>query len=130
MESLVRLPLSNQEENSMFMDTLPSSYYDMLVVNSFVEFEDLMYSVERIEDGIKRRKIVETRASIQEKKMIILNEHDGKLNKRKSSAIEESVESLSRSSLHTLYSRVPQVGLPPPQRFARERGQGFDSSYP
>ena len=66
--SLVRPPLTNQEENSMFVDTLPSPYYDMLVVNAFVEFGDLMYSVGRIEDGIKRGKIVDTRASMMEKR--------------------------------------------------------------
>ena len=32
--SMVRLPLTNQEENSMFVDTLPSPYYDMLVINA------------------------------------------------------------------------------------------------
>ena len=57
-----RLTLQNMkkelEENFMFVDTLPSPYYDMLVVNAFVEFEDLMYSVGRIEDGIKRGKIL------------------------------------------------------------------------
>ena len=54
--------LTNREENSMFVDTLPFSYYDMLAVNAFVEFEDLMYSVGRIEDGIRRGKIVEGQA--------------------------------------------------------------------
>ena len=98
----------------MFVDTLPSPYYDMLGVNAFVEFEKLMYSVERIEDGIRKGKIVDTGASIQEKKMIILNKHDRGLNKRKPSAIEKSVGSLSRSSLRTPYARVPQVGFPPP----------------
>ena len=32
--SMVRPPLTNREENSMFVDTLPSPYYDMLVVNA------------------------------------------------------------------------------------------------
>ena len=73
---------------------------------------------------------MDTGAIIQEKKMIILNEHDGGLNKRKPSAIEESIGNLSRSSLRIPYARVPQVGLSPSQRFAREHGQGFDSSYP
>ena len=54
----------------MFVHTLPSPYYDMLVVNAFVEFEDLMYSVGRIEDGIKRGKIVDIGASTMEKKRI------------------------------------------------------------
>ena len=92
------------------MDTLPSPYYDMLVINAFVEFRDLMYFVGRIEDGIRRGKIVDTEASIQEKKMIIFNEHDGGLNKRKPNIIEESIGNLSRS-LCTLYAWVPQVGL-------------------
>ena len=116
--SLVQSPLTNREKNSIFVDTLPSLYYNMLVVNAFVEFGDLMYSVGRIKDGIRRGKIVEIGASIQEKKMIILNEHNGGLNKRKPSAIEESVGNLSRS-LRTPYARVPQVDLPPPQRFTR-----------
>ena len=51
--SLVYPPFTNREKNSMFVNTLPFSYYDMLVVNAFVEFEDLMYFVERIENGIK-----------------------------------------------------------------------------
>ena len=50
------------------MDTLPSPYYDMLIVNTFMEFGDLMYSVGKIEDGIKRERIVDTGASMREKK--------------------------------------------------------------
>ena len=57
---MVRPPLTNREENSMFVDTLPFPYYDMLIVNTFVKFGDLMYSVGRIEDGIKRGRIVDT----------------------------------------------------------------------
>ena len=71
--SLVRPPLTNREENSMLVDILPSPYYDMLVVNAFMEFEDLMYFVERIEDGKRRGKIVNTRASTMEKKRISPN---------------------------------------------------------
>ena len=63
LASMVRPLLTNQEENSMFVDTLPSPYYDMLVVNAFVEFEDLMYFVGRIEDGIKRGKIMDIEAT-------------------------------------------------------------------
>ena len=40
--SMVRSSLTSGEENSMFVDTLPSPYYDMLIVNTFVEFRDLM----------------------------------------------------------------------------------------
>ena len=54
----------------MFVDTLPSPYYDMLVVNAFVKFGNLMYSVGRIENGIRRGKITDIRASMMEKKRI------------------------------------------------------------
>ena len=73
--SMVRPPLTNREENSMFVDTLPSPYYDMLVINAFMEFGDLMFSVGRIEYGIKRGKIVDTEASMMEKKRIVPDEH-------------------------------------------------------
>ena len=58
--SMVRPSLTSREENSMFVDTLPSLYYDMLIANTFMEFVDLMYSVGRIEEGIKRGRIVDT----------------------------------------------------------------------
>ena len=58
--SMVRPSLTSREENSMFVDTLPSPYYDMLIINTFVEFGDLMYSVGKVEDGIKRGRIVDT----------------------------------------------------------------------
>ena len=40
--SIVRPSLTSREENSMFVDTLPSPYYDMLIVNTFMEFGELM----------------------------------------------------------------------------------------
>ena len=74
MASMVRPSLTSREENSMFIDTLPSSYYDMLIVNTFVEFGDLIYSVGKIEDGIKRGRIVDIGASMREKKRIVPDE--------------------------------------------------------
>ena len=73
--SMVRPPLTSREENSMFVNTLPSSYYDMLIVNTFVDFGHLMYSVLRIEDGIKRGRILDTGASKEERKRFVLDEH-------------------------------------------------------
>ena len=55
--SQVQLPLTHKEINSLFVDTLPSLYHDKLVGKAFPKFEDLMYSVERIEEGIKSEKI-------------------------------------------------------------------------
>ena len=72
---MVRPSLTSREENSMFVNTLPSPYYDMLIVNTFMEFGDLMYSVGRIEDGIKRGRIIDTGATMTEKKRIVLDEH-------------------------------------------------------
>ena len=75
LASIVRPPLTSRENNSMFVDTLPSPYYDMLIVNTFMEFGDLMYYLGRIEDGIKRERIVDTGASMREKKKIVHDEH-------------------------------------------------------
>ena len=52
---------------------MPSPYYDMLVVNAFVEFGDLMYSVGRIEDDIKKGKIVDIETTTFGKKGIVPN---------------------------------------------------------
>ena len=94
--SMVQPPLTSREENSMFVDTLPFPYYDMLVVNAFVEFGDLMYSTGRIKDGIKREKIMDTEASMMEKRRNSPNEHVQVMfkergNKRKSHTTREEL---------------------------------------
>ena len=73
--SMVQPPLTNRKENFMFVDTLPSPYYDMLIVNAFREFGDLMYSVGKIEDGIKRGKIMDIGATICGEKGNTPNKH-------------------------------------------------------
>ena len=128
---MVRSPLTNREENFMFVDTLPSPYYDMLVVNAFVEFRDLMYFVGRIEDGIKRGKIVDFGASMMEKKKIVPDEHvQAMFRERRSKgkshmARDEPVADFPHSSS---YAQVPLVGFPSPQKFLRKRDRDFDSS--
>ena len=102
--STVRPSLTSREENSMFVDTLPSSYYDMLIVNTFVEFGDLMYSVRRIEDGIKRGRIVDTGATT---KGNVPNKHVEEPSRRKFEPMEESVRNLFHS--HTLCTQVPPI---------------------
>ena len=116
--SMVRPPLTNREENSMFVDTLPFPYYDMLIVNAFMEFRDLMYSVRKIEDGIKRGRIIDTGASMREKKRIVLDEHvqamsrEEKGSKRRSHTIRE--EPIRNHPCSPWYAQVPLVGLHSP----------------
>ena len=131
--SIVRPPLTSREENSMFMDTLPSPYYDILIVNTFVEFGDLMYFVGRIEDGINRERIVDTRASMREKKRIVSDEHvqtmsreERESKKRSHTTREEPVKNHSRSPG---YAQVPLTDLHSPKRFAQEYDQESDSGY-
>ena len=112
--SMVRPPLTSREENSMFVDTLPSPYYDMLIVNTFMEFGDLMYSVGRIEDGIKRGRIMDAGASKEERKEFVPSEHVQAMpeeERRSPAAREEPVKNHSHSSL---YAQVPQAGFPSP----------------
>ena len=115
---MVRPSFSSREENSMFVDTLPSPYYDMLIVNTFVEFEDLMYSVGRIEDGIKKGRIIDTGASMREKKRFVPDEHvqamsrEEKGGKRRSHTTREKpVKNHPRSPR---YAQVPLVDLHSP----------------
>ena len=106
--SLVQPPLTNREENSIFVDTLPSPYYDMLVDNAFTEFADLLFSMGRIEDGIRRGKIADTGASILEKKGIVFDDHVQTMtmergNKRKfCMMLDELVNNLFHTSPHAL----------------------------
>ena len=101
----------------MFVDTLPSLYYYMLVVNVVVEFGDLMYSVGRIEDGIRRGKIADTGASTTEKKrisfdrrvQIMFGERGSK--RRSHTTREGSVKNHPRSPW---YAQVPLAGLHSP----------------
>ena len=116
----------------MFVDTLPSPYYDMLVVNAFVEFGDLMYLVGRIEDGIKRGNIVNTGASMREKKRIVLDEHvqimsrERKSKRKSHMARDEPVVYFPHLSS---YTQIPLVDFPSPQKFVRKRDQDSDSNY-
>ena len=105
----------------MFVDTLPSPYYDMLIVNTFVEFGDLMYSVGRIEDGIKRGRIMDTGETM---KGNVLNKHVEEPSRRKFEPMEESVGNLFHS--HTPCIQVPPIRYFSPQSFTQEYDQGFD----
>ena len=116
----------------MFVDTLPSPYYDMLVVNTFVEFKDLMYSMGKIEDGIKRGRIIDIGASMREKKRIVPDEHVQAMSRERSKrrshmARDEPVAVFPHSSS---YAQVLLVVFPSPQKFVRKRDRDSDSSYP
>ena len=111
---MVRPLLTSREENSMFVDTLPSPYYDMLIINTSIEFEDLMYSMERIEDGIKRGRIVDTGASMREKEIIVPDEHVQVMSReerRSHTTREKPVKNHPRSPG---YAQVPFTGLHSP----------------
>ena len=67
--------LTHREINSYFVDTLPHPYYDMLVGNVFLKFGDLLYAVGRIEYGIKKEKIDNTKARVLEQRRNVFDEH-------------------------------------------------------
>ena len=126
---MVRPPLTSRKKNSMFVDTLPSPYYDMLIVNTFVEFGDLMYSVGRIEDGIKRGRIVDIGASNKERKRFVPDEHVQAMSEEKRRSHTTREESVKNHPRSPGYVQVPFVGLQSPQRFAQEYDQGSDPGY-
>ena len=94
-----------------------------------MEFGDLIYSVGRIEDGIKRRRIMDTGASKEERKRFVPNEHVQAMSeeeRRLHATREEPVKNHPHSSS---YAQVPQAGFPSPQKFVRKRDRDSDSSY-
>ena len=109
--SMVRPPLTNREKNSMFVDTLPSPYYDMLIVNTFVEFGDLMYYVRRIEDGIKRGRIVDTGASKEESKRFVPDEHVQAMSREKRRSHATRKEPIKNHPHSSGYAQVPLIDL-------------------
>ena len=104
----------------------------MLVGKAFTECADLMFSVGRIEDGIRRGRIADTGASILEKKGIIFDKHVQMMsmergNKRKSCIMpDESVNNLLYTSPNAL---VHCNQGPPPQMITQGHGKEIDSSY-
>ena len=117
----------------MFVDTLPSPCYDMLIVNTFMEFGHLVYSMGRIENGIKSGKIVDNGANMMEKERVVPDEHvqvisrEIKSKKKSYMARDESIAYFPHSSS---YAQVPLVDFPSPQKFARKYDQESDSSCP
>ena len=59
------------------MVILPSLYYDKLIDNTFSEFADLLL-IRRIEDGIKRERIMKIEAKTLGKERNVFDEHDGR----------------------------------------------------
>ena len=105
----------------------------MLIVNTFVEFGDLMYFVGRIEDGIKEGRIIDTGANMIEKKKIVPDEHvqamsrERRSKRRSHTTRKEHVKNHPRSPW---YAQVLLAGLHSPQRLAREYDQESNSNCP
>ena len=60
------------------MDILPFLYYDKLIDNTFSEFADLLFLIRRIEEGIKRERIMKIEAKTLGKERNVFDEHDGR----------------------------------------------------
>ena len=126
--SMVRPSLTSREENSMFVDTLPSPYYDMLIVNTFVEFGELMYSVGRIEDGKKRGGIIDTGTSKEERKSFVPDEHVQAMSGEKRRSHTTWEEPVKNHPCSPGYTQVPFAGLQSPRRFTQKYDQDRKST--
>ena len=126
--SMVRPSFTSREENSMFVDTLRSPYYDMLIVNTFMEFGDLIYFVGRIEDGIKRGRIMDIGANKKERKRFVPNEHVQAMSEEERRSHATRKEPVKNHPHSSSYAQVPQAGFPSPQKFILKRDQDSDSS--
>ena len=105
---------THREINSYFVDTFPSSYYDMLIGNAFLEFGDLLCAIGRIEYGIKKGRIANVEVKVPEQKRKVIDDYIRatsveKRNKRKFNEKEEAVKNLSHSSQVKFSSSQPSV---------------------
>ena len=97
-----------------------------------MEFGDLMYFVGRIEDGIKRGRLVDIGVSMMEKKRIVPDEHVQVMPRERRSKRKPHIarDDPVIDFPHSLsYAQVPLADFPSPQKFVRKRDQDSDSSY-
>ncbi|RDY07813.1 hypothetical protein CR513_08021, partial [Mucuna pruriens] len=76
----VQTPLAEKEMVTMFIDTLPSPFYDKVVGNVFSNFFDLVVVSERIETEIKRGKFAHVGSNVGFVKKPNLKKKTGKAN--------------------------------------------------
>ena len=122
----VRPPFTHKEINSYFMDTLPFPYYDMLVGNAFLEFEDLLYTMGGIEDGVRQERIVNAETRMPDNKRNVIDEYVQatlveRRNNREFNEEKEVIKSFSHSSQQIMFS--------PPQLLVQGSDPDINSSY-
>ncbi|RDX74647.1 hypothetical protein CR513_45577, partial [Mucuna pruriens] len=76
----VQPPITEREMVTMFIDTLPSLYYDKVVGNVTSNFTDLVVVGKRIELGIRREKFTHTSKNMGLAKKPTLEKKKGKTN--------------------------------------------------
>ncbi|RDX63825.1 hypothetical protein CR513_57707, partial [Mucuna pruriens] len=76
----VQLPLTEKEMTTMFIDTLPSPFYDKVVGSVASNFANLVTVGKRIEAGLKRRMIIQARSSTGFIKMSVQERRKGEAN--------------------------------------------------
>ena len=55
----VQPPLTDKEMTSMIMNTLRTLFYDRMISNATTNFSDIIVNGDKIEYGIKHRRLVE-----------------------------------------------------------------------
>ena len=84
----------------------------MLIVSTFMEFGDLMYFVRKIEDGIKRERIVDTRASMMEKKRIVPDEDVQAMSRKEEAKKDHMRHEKSLSRIILVHHGMPKSPWP------------------
>ncbi|RDX75804.1 hypothetical protein CR513_44287, partial [Mucuna pruriens] len=76
----VQLPIIEREMVTMFIDTLPTPYYDKVVGNIASNFIDLIVVGKRIELGIRRGKFTQTGSNVGFTKKPVSEKQKGETN--------------------------------------------------
>nr|XP_027191080.1 uncharacterized protein LOC101494924 [Cicer arietinum] len=80
MASQVEPPLSEREMVGMFMDTLPSPFFDKMIGSMSSNFSDLVMIGERIESGMRSGKIVCAATSVKRPQTTFTKKKEGDTN--------------------------------------------------
>ena len=104
----VQLPMTDNELNKMFLNTLKASYYDRMIGNSNTNFSDVVFAGEMIESEVKLNKIEGTEAK--------------KLTPKKKEGEMHAVSYQGKTYNHS-YSRQPNQGYQSYNQYAGRNSQ-------
>ncbi|RDY09900.1 hypothetical protein CR513_05668, partial [Mucuna pruriens] len=105
----VQPPITEREMVTMFIDTLPSPYYDRVVGNVASNFADLVVVGERIELGIQRGKLAQTNNNTSFPKKTNIRKEEGQPRADTGTATNTRVTQQGARRSHRVLALIPMT---------------------